>query len=109
MFQIRKVSITWKHLETGNPWCSRRRGRRGRWRNRVGTRSGSSTWAGLPPLRSLAMLDASSGVKAEATKLGSADVDYDAAVPVAVRAAPTGGDHQDVVGAEGHLVDASLA
>ena len=46
---------------------------------------------------------------AESTKFRSADVDYDAAVPVAIRVASAGSDHEDVVDVEGHPVDATLA
>ena len=42
-------------------------------------------------------------------KLGGTDVDDHAAAPVPVGVASAGGDDQDVIGVEGHLVDAVVA
>ena len=46
-------------------------------------------------------------VKAELVEQGNADVDMDAAAPVAVGVTPTGGKDEDVVDVEGRGVDAA--
>jgi hypothetical protein len=48
-------------------------------------------------------------MEAESAKCCTADVDFDAAVPVAFFVTSAGGDEEDVIDAEGHLLDAPLA